>query len=216
MSLDIARQATAKRTGKTIAQDVDEIDAALLGAIQEYGIHVDVPAAQQTTTKTIAAGINYIAREIGYTQIKSIVYRYVSASGNYQTVPLTGVTIAELDRANAGLENTVTDNISMFAVYGDKVLVGPGSVQTGGTLVVRNQNTLSLDNIDDVPNLMAIVNGAVANLLPESDEKQAIARNEFKSSWKTEGAAAQPIQQSYSEVVLPANILADDCFRGNL
>jgi hypothetical protein len=216
MSLDVARQATAFRTGKTIAQDVDIIDSALLGAIQEYGIHVDVAAAQHTVSKPITASVNYVVRETGYTQIKSIVYRYLSESANYLTVPLVGVTIAEIDRANAGQETITTDNISMFAVYGDKVLVGPGNVKTGGTLVIRIQDALGLDNIDDVPNPMAIVNGAVANLLPESDEKQAIARNEFKSSWKTEGAAAQPIQQSYSEVALPANILADDFYRSQL
>jgi hypothetical protein len=215
MDLTQAETLIAKRAGLTVAQDKDDIDAALLGAIGEYGIHVDVPAAQNTDSKAIASGANYIDAPMGYSKIKSAVYRYTVGSDS-MTASLTGCEIAELDRLNQGLENYQTDNISAFAVYQGKVYVGPGMVQTGGTIVMRYQTALTLDHIDVVPNPMGPIAGAVANLLPIGDEKGTIARNEFIASWKTEGAAAQPIQQNFSEVRLPDNILADDAFRSGL
>jgi hypothetical protein len=215
MDLTQAEILVAKRAGLTVEQDKEDIDAALLGAIGEYGIHIDVPAAQMTESPTIAADANYVPAPLGYSKIKSVIYRYAVGS-TYVTVPLVGCEIAGLDRLNEGLEGYQSDSLTAFAVYEGKIYVGPGVAFTGGTIIVRYQVNLDLSHIDAVPNPMALVSGAVANLKTIEDEKGASARKEFIAAWSTEGAAAQPIQQTFSEVRLPDNILADDAFRSQL
>lgn len=215
MDLTSLESLVAKRAGLSVDQDKDDIDSAISGAMAEYGVHVDVPAAQKTESIAIAASSNYINAPTSFSEIKSAVYRYALGS-DYATKSLTGSEIADIDKANEGLEGYETDNITAFAVYEDKIYVGPGKVSTGGTLIIRYQVPLDLSHLSYINNPMAIRDGAVANLLPDDNPKYEPARKAFIAAWQTEGAAAQPIQQNFSEVSLPANILADDYYRSQL
>ena len=215
MTVDQIERTIARRTGLNLAQNASDIRESLMSALEEYGTHIDVPFAQKLESLTIAASTNSVVLPTNTDRVLSVGYEYLSGSINYK-IHLIGTTISAIDQMNEGEQGDTTDEISHYAVSGETITVGPLLVKTGGTLDVRYQRKLGIGDIPRLPNGAVLIEGAIGNLLPESDPNGDRARKKFEYGLIPAAMATEVIREEYSEISLPDHIIADDLYREGL
>ena len=210
-----AKQLVAQKSGLTLVQNETLIGIAILAALEETGVHLTIAKALKDKTMTIAASKNYITWSTEYSRLVSVVYLY-SPSGTDYRRPLTNVSPTEFEFKNAGAQFQVSDLISFYTPRGDRIYVGPGNTQTGGSLIVQYQRKLVPEDIEDLPNSSMIVWGALGNLLPVDNPEQGVFRRMFIRELAPAAEVASPSIEQHDTIKLHPQILADDDYRDNL
>lgn len=191
------------------AQDRVKIEAAIAGALEEYGVNVNITQAQETISRTIAAEDFEIRVPSTNYRIVSCTYIYASGSQTRRRplVHREKTTFDELTRTR-DIDNTSTDAISYYTIVGDKLQVGIGRVLTGGTIEIIYQRKLQDRDIAYIPNGMAIVYGALAIMVPEAYKSERY-RTKFVQSFKKDETVDRPVMEHIDCIPLNENIQAN-------
>jgi hypothetical protein len=218
MNYETVKETIARLLGKTVAQDGQDIDSAILGTMEEIGASLTVPGCEMPEKKyTIAAGGNEITWDVfEYSQILAAKYRYVS-NGLTRNVPLRKVESAEFDRYSLGVDSDYeSDTPQVYCFKGSKVVIGPGKVATGGFIVYDLQRQLSIDDISKLPNGYLIINGAISNMIDINDAKHDFYRTKFEKMLAPSAVAAQIVREHHGRRELNPQMAEDELYRRGL
>jgi hypothetical protein len=218
MNYETVKETIARLLGKTVAQDGQDIDSAILGTMEEIGASLTVPGCEMPEKKyTIAAGGNEITWDIfEYSQILAAKYRYVSGVST-RNIPIRKVEAAEFDRYALGVDSEYTsDSPQVYCFKGSKVTIGPGKVATGGYIVYDLQRQLGIDDIPKLPNGYLVINGAISNMIDINDAKHDFYRTKFEKMLAPSTMAAQIVHEHFGQRELNPQVLADEIYRRNL
>lgn len=217
MSLSTVKQNIARRTGLTVAQDETDIEMALSSALEEIGANMEIVAVQKTYNRPILAGATQISFAEQRQRVLSVTYLF-SQNGRAQQRNLNHRDITSFDRAfqPATASDTLDDNASTYTITGDLLLVGPRAIKTGGTLRIRIQEKLDLNDVDKLPDTSLAEEGAVANLLPDNTSSGAQARARFITKMKPSIEVAAPVTEQYSNITQDPVYTDADLYREGL
>jgi len=205
----------ARKAGLSLAQDTTIIETAIMGALEEIGVHLTIAEAVKSKTKTIAASSNYITWAEEYSRLASVTYQYSSGSSTYKR-PLTKQDITEYEIDNAGLQSQVSDMVTRYCVRGDRIYVGPGNVQTGGSIIIYYQRKLVPDDIEKLPDSYMVVNGGLSNVLPVENPAQDVFRRMFMRALEPAAVASTPVKERHDRIRMSDQLRRDQAYLDSL
>lgn len=217
MSLLTVMSNVARRTGLTIAQDETDIQMAISSALEEIGANMEIVAAQKTVNRVIAGGANQISFAEQRQRVLSVTYIF-SSNNREQRRNLIHREITSFDREFQPSESSdsLNDNAKTYSITGDLLLIGPRKIKTGGTLRIRYQEKLDLNDISKLPDISIVEEGAVSNLLPYDNSAGAQARGRFIAKLKPAAEKSAPVTEQYSNVTQDQVYLDADNYRAGL
>lgn len=198
----------ARKAGLNLQQNRDVVETSVDGALEELSLHITLPDAILSETKTIAADASYVAWTVGYSRLVSVKYRYNSGSDNYDR-PLTKASPTALTIINAGKQGDTTDYLTHYCPKSQRIYVGPGAAYTGGSIIVEYQRKLKREDVEKLPDANALVWGGLANVLPLDNPSQPGYRTMFINQFEDIEVAAQPTAEQHDQIRLPNQMLAD-------
>lgn len=211
MNYDAAKRLVAQKSGINLAQNRTLIETAILAALEEIGVHLTIRKAVKSKNKTISAGGNYVTWAEEYSRFVSVTYRYAAGTSMYNR-PLTKQSLTEYEIDNAGLQSQESDMVTRYCPRGDKIWIGPGNVQTGGTLIIFYQRKLTPEDIEDLPDSNMVVWGGLANVLPIEQEEQRVYRQMFTRALVPASIAATPVIERHDRIKMNPQLLRDQRF----
>ena len=216
MNLDTANKLLERRTGLNYAQNKSLFGMALSGAMDEIGANLEVPRAQTTTIRTIAASENKVRLPESYTgRVISVEYKYDSGGVDYKN-HLTNLPTTAFEEMNSGQQDLTTDNIRRYNVSGRYLRIGPRLTLTGGSVIIIWQRPLMMGDIELIPDGMMVVDGAESNIWKSGTDEKTLARASFLGKLKRVDVAIQPVMEKHSERGMPDQVLLDQAYMEEL
>ena len=208
MNFENVKVIVARKAGLNLAQNKTVVETAILGALEEIGVHYTIADAIKDRTETIAASASYITWMTEYSRFISVVYRFASGGSNYDR-PLTKASPTEFAYKNRGKQGETTDYLTHYCPKGTRIYVAPGSAKTGGSIIVSYQRKLMPEDIEKLPDANMLIWGGLANLLPVDNPEQSVFRTMFTQALTPASEAAEPSREQHDHIRLPDQILAD-------
>jgi hypothetical protein len=208
MDFNNVQAIVARKSGLNLAQNTQVITTAIMGALEEIGVHFSISNAIKSNTLTLTASDNKVIWNTEYARFISVIYEYASGGSDYQR-PLTKAAPTEFDYMNRGKQGETTDGLTHYTARTGKIYVGPGSAKTGGSIIVTYQRKLVANDISDLPDANMVIWGALANLLPVDNPDHAVYRTMFINAMAPAAVASEPVKEEHDRIQLPSQILAD-------
>lgn len=213
MQIGDIRTLVAKRMGWSYSQRSGDIDLSIQGALEEYGAHIDLPQLQAEQRPSIREGGNRVRRPDDYAKIISVQYKFTSGDvttrRHLDYKVKTTFDMLNTDSVDSDSVTIKTDNVSIYTVSGDYIIVGVGLVAKDGNIVIVYQRKPRFEDIKYIPNGMILVDGAESNLRPSDNPAGISARARFISEFRQESTAAQPVVERHDFAIPNIEVLSN-------